>query len=788
MTYPRQVTISFFSSMFPVMLVAVLTIVSCTVPRKYQKNKPFVFKTSVEIQGNLKISERQDLQARLANQLDDSLKTRIVSFAGIRKTLVKPAVFDTNYANRSVLFMKALMNSAGYYEAQISWDSTLKIYGKQQRVSVNFTVVPGKKLKMDSIGFALADSALQYLAMKNKNASFLSRNQPYSQQIISAELERLITLYKDNGYYKISKEDLYAEVDTVLAGLINPGLDPFEQIRLLNELRRKRENPTINVIIRQRTKEGSPNLKKYVIRSVSIYPDMQIFDDSTKRILDSAQINGIKVFSKENKFRPSFLAKNSAMQPGAEYRQTDYYKTVNTFSQLGAWQQVNVDILPNESQGVLDVSIYLYPAKKQSLVVDLEATRNSGDVIATSDLFGIGLNVGLRNRNLAKQSIQSTSSIRGGIELGTKTSLVQTQQGSFDQKIYFPKFILPFKLRKEEKLASSRTILNFNMSYTDRRDFFTLGSINGSIGYEWSKKREAISPKKNHVWLYIPFNFELVRLGARDSLTKLIDTIPRLKSSFNNGLIISQKLIYQLFLTNSNKLSSLKMGLEESGGLFGMIKYVDREAGLYRYVKADADFSHLISFDKSAWAFRVYAGIGIPYGQKLDTLSATGYSRETSLPFFKSFYAGGPNSMRAWQVRKLGIGSSNFFDTLKNGGYDRFADIKLEGNIEFRFNVATIAGVKLKSAFFADIGNIWYRKTDLSKAQQGSDFTLGRIYKDLAVAGGTSLRLDFSYFLVRFDWAYKLKDPVHADKMDGWFHEIDLIKSGQFQLGINYPF
>lgn len=786
MKYLRQVITSFGPRMLVIVLVAGVTVISCTVPRKYQKNKPFVFKTNIEVQGNIKLSERQDLEARLANQLDDSLKTRIVSFAGIRKTLIKPAVFDTNYVNRSVLFMNALMNSFGYYQAQINWDTTLKIVGKQQRVIVDFTVNAGKKLKMDSVGFALNDSALQYLALKNKNASLLAKNQPYSQQIISAELERLITLYKDNGYFKISKEDLYAEVDTVLAGLINPGLDPFEQIRLLNELQRKRDNPTIDVIIRQRTKEGSPNLKKYFIRNVSIYPDLQLFEDSAKRSFDSVTIRGIRVFSKENKFRASFLAKNSALLPGAAYRQTDYYKTVNTFSQLGAWQQVNIDMLPNDSKGTLDVIIYLYPAKKQSLVIDLEATRNSGDVIATSDLFGIGLNVGLRNRNLARQSIQSTSNIRGGIELGTQTRLIQTQQGSFDQKVYFPKFILPFKLKKEEKLASSRTILNFNMSYTDRRDFFTLGSINGSIGYEWTKKKEAA--KKNHVWLYIPFNIELVRLGTRDSLTRLFEKIPRLRSSFNNGLIISQKLIYQLFLTNTNKLSSLKMGLEESGGLFGIIKYVDREAGLYRYVKADADFSHLISFDKSAWAFRVYAGIGIPYGQKLDSFSVTGYSRETSLPFFKSFFAGGPNSMRAWQVRKLGIGSSNFLDSLQNGAYDRFADIKLEGNIEFRFNVATIAGVKIKSALFTDIGNIWYRKTDLSPAQKGSEFTLGRIYKDLAVAGGTSLRLDFNYFLVRFDWAYKIKDPVYAQFSDGWFHKIILFKDGQFQLGINYPF
>lgn len=133
--------------------------------------------------------------------------------------------------------------------------------------------------------------------------------------------------------------------------------------------------------------------------------------------------------------------------PGDLYRQTDYYKTVNTFSQLGAWQQVNIELQPNDSLGILDVNINLYPAKKQNLVIDLEATRNSGDVIATSNLFGIGVNVGLRNRNLARESIQSTTNVRGGVELGNKTRLIQTLQGSIAQTIYFPKFILPFKIK-----------------------------------------------------------------------------------------------------------------------------------------------------------------------------------------------------------------------------------------------------------------------------------------------------------------------------------------------------
>lgn len=712
------------------------------------------------------------MKAALMNQLDDSLKVRIVYFAGIRKTIVRPAVFDTNSVKRSIDFMIALLNSKGYYEPTIKWDSTLKQVRDQKRVSVNFNVSTGKQLKIDSIAFDLTDTALQRLTVRSMNKSLLKRGAPYSKQIIASELDRLVDLFRNHGYYRFSRENLYVEVDTVVSALINPGLDPFEQLALLEKLRKKRENPTIDVVIRQRVRQDQA-LKKYYIKNVNIYPELQQLDDTTQIVFDTIRNKDMLIYSKENKFKPAFLARNTMLKPGKLYRQDNYFKTVNNFYQLGAWKTVTVDILPNDSAGTLDVAVRLYPAKKQTITVDLEASRNTGDVITSSNLLGFGLNVGLRNINMAREAIETNTSAREGIELGTKSQLLQTFQTSFTHNIYIPKFVLPFKVN-DTRLSASRTVLNFNASYTDRRDFFTLGSINGSIGYEWTRR--------NHSWFYSPLNIELVRLGTTDSLNKLFTSIPNLRFSFNNGLVVSQVLVYRTTQTRKNKFSSLKIGLEESGAIAGLFKYVDMESGLYRYIKMDIDYRHLISFPRSAWAFRIYGGAGVPYGRQRDG------TLESSLPFFKSFVAGGPNSMRGWQVRRLGLGSSNYFDTLNSGGFDRFGDIQLEGNAEYRFNLFTIRSMKVKSALFADMGNIWYRSNPSNNpALSNAVFTLNRLYKDLAVDGGTGLRFDFDYFLIRFDWSYKLKNPVNAEVNDGWFNNINL-GNGQFQLGINYPF
>jgi hypothetical protein len=371
------------------------------------------------------------------------------------------------------------------------------------------------------------------------------------------------------------------------------------------------------------------------------------------------------------------------------------------------------------------------------------------------------------------------------VEINVGDKFIQTLQTSLSHNFSFPRLVLPKWLLRNFKnldsLRSQRTLLSFSGAYTDRKDFYALKSLNVSLGYQATRSRRQ---RKSHTWFFSPLNVEYVLLTKRDTLIKLIEQVPNLKFSFNDGLVISSVAGYKYIQTASDgaKKNEIRIGLEESGGLTGLIKKLDQDANLYRFVKIDADFKHYINYKKSALVFRLYGGIGVPYGKNADG------TKEQQLPFFKSFYAGGPYSMRAWQVRQLGIGSSPYFDTATQAkGVDRFGDIQLEGNIEYRFNLGYLFGIKIKSALFTDIGNIWYRNNDINPNYTGAEFNINKLYTDIAVGAGTSLRADFDYFLIRFDWSYKIKNPVYSYDNYGWFHDIQLLK-GQFQLGINYPF
>ncbi|HEY1215803.1 MAG TPA: BamA/TamA family outer membrane protein, partial [Bryobacteraceae bacterium] len=374
--------------------------------------------------------------------------------------------------------------------------------------------------------------------------------------------------------------------------------------------------------------------------------------------------------------------------------------------------------------------------------------------------------------------------LRGGVELGS--DFIQTTQVSVSQTFSFPRLIPPGLLNvlprswrpSESRLDSLRTVVNVNASYIDRRLFFTMRSINGSFGWE--------SVKGNHSLLIRPINIEYTQLDKTDSFNKYLQTVPSLNLAFKSGLVLSSQVVYKYAHKHGIHTDFLALSGESSGAIAGLISpQLDRGA-LWRFVKGEADYRHHIDFRRTTLAFHAYAGAGWAYGRE-------GNGWEKTLPFYKAFFAGGPNSMRGWQVRQLGLGSSKYYDTLSGPALDRFGDVQLEGNIEYRFPIGSLFGVKVLSALYVDAGNIWNRHVIVDtpaitkEAFQGSDFKFDRFYKEIAVDAGTGLRFDFDWFLIRFYWAYRLKDTQRRDHSNTWFYDMQLFK-GQFQLGIGYPF
>jgi outer membrane protein insertion porin family len=780
----RQITVSFLTPAHLLALAISLSLFACTVSRKYPLRRPFVFATNIKVEGNLKPSEKQDLASRLANQLDDSLRVQVVSIAGVYRRVMTPPVFDSANLRRSIGFMVALLNASGYFTPTIKDTirrDTLRFSRHperdQYRVRIDFHVWPGTQLKLDSIGYALTTPQLQSLALQARNHSLLKKGIPYSKQVLSDELDRLVTLFQNHGYYKFSKADLYYERDTVLAGLLDPDIDPFQQAALLEKLRQKREHPTMSVVVLQRPILDSSSIIPYTIGHVTVYPDLPILQEDTVIVsnVDTSSARGFTIISRTNKFKPKTLIENIHLLPGQQYEYQKYVQTLNRFTQIGAWQQASMTFNPSDSSdSVLEATLRLYPNKKYEIAPSLEQSWNTNDILSTGTLFGVGVNLAVNNRDAFRSAVQTTTNLRAGVEFGG--NFIQTKDLSLSHAIAFPKPIGPAWITGLFPKDSARTVISGNASYTDRRlsneeEFFDVSSINGSFGYEWNIR--------NKSYLLRPFNIEYTDLHKSDSFQRYLDTFPSLNLAFKTGLVMSSQFVYNSVKKHGNATDFFTGSAETSGFLLGFIKPLN-DGALWRFIRGSAEYRRHWDWRTTELAIRFFAGAGLAYGKP-------GPEQET-LPFYKAFFAGGPNTMRGWTIRQLGLGSAKFYDTADGGILDRFGDIQLESNIEYRFPLGTILDFKLQSCIYADAGNIWDRHPiDTTPAQKGSDFQLNSFYKAIAVDAGTGLRLVFPWFIIRLDYAYKLKDPESIYYSETWFHGLNLFK-GQFQLGIGYPF
>ncbi len=757
----------------------ILSIASCgVVPRHYPKNKPFVFKYKINVEGNLSKADKEDISAKLVNQLDDSIRVRAVPklfYKGIyRPVLTRPPVYDAANADKSVLFMRALLNSLGYFRDSITYkaDTAFETPDKYP-TNVTFTVKPGKLVTLDSIWYNIKDTNLQNLTNANMKESLLKKGDPFAKQTIGAELDRLVELYRNNGYLRITREELVGVWDTLDVTTLQPTFDPLEQIKILEKLAARREKPTANLEIRLRPGYDSVRLVKYYVGTVNIYPDYS--PDTAGLVRRTVEVDtSMYVIQYRNKFKPKIFPINVYLKHGTIYGQRRHQRTINRLNSLGTWRLINIPSFPRPGQDTVDFSIQLTPADKYLFNANLEASQNQSAV--SGNLFGIGVNTGIQNRNFARAANQSNTNVRYGVELGSK--FVQTQQASFSHTIYFPRPVPNLKRIPERLRDNVRTVFSFNAANTERRELYNLTTLNSSWGYEFQRNIPR-TDRSILISLKVP-NIEYSYLKKRDSLDRLIASNPSLKSIFTDGFV-SSVVAGITYSTGTKRVQNIySLFVEESGLLTGLIPSKFLDSQLYRFIKINAEATRLMKFRNSAIALHAFAGIGYEFNSTVDP------NKRNNLPFFKQYFAGGPNSMRAWRLRKLGPGSV-LKEFQKNP--ERYGDVQLEFNAEYRFTLGTLAGFRVETALFTDIGNIWFLKSAAGAPEEVFNFS--RLGKDLGIGAGIGFRLDFTFFLVRLDYAYKVKDPTpdlnNAVYQNKWFYDWKLF-NGQLQIGINYPF
>lgn len=650
-----------------------------------------------------------------------------------------PVVFDTLLARRTSENMLEAVRNMGWLDARL--DRKLTVKGK--KVKVLYEITPGKRWRVRNIDYVIADSAVGALMDAGSAATLLHEGMPFDLNVLDAERARINTLLHNEGYYKFNKEFIRFEADTCA------GDHEADVALCVMPYKASAESP---VTLHPR----------YTIRNVSFYSHSYSASDDASSPSDSIIYDGFPIYyHRKLALRPTVYAENNAVRPGELYREADVQTTYGNFGRLGAVMFSNVRMEETDSlPETLDVQVNVHQNKPHSVGFELEGTNSAGDLGAAAQLT-------YENRNLFRGSELLAIKLRGAFEAITGLEGYSDQnyvEASVEAGLTFPNARMP-RLRKHERGQLKATTEVSVMYDSQNRPEFHRRVLTGALRYRWQSPGNLFRHRLDLVdlnYVFMPWISDTFR---EDYLEDETDRNAILRYNYEDLFILhvgysfsysSQRSALGTTTYGSNALS-LRFNVEAAGNalygaseLFGASKNSDGQYTLFniayaQYIKGDFDLSKSFRIDnRNSVALHFALGIAYPYGNS------------DILPYEKRYFSGGANSVRGWSVRELGPGSF----TGSDGRIDfinQTGDIKLDMNVELR----TALFWKFHGAIFVDAGNIWTIR-DYAE-QSGGQFDFVDCWRQIAVAYGLGLRLNFDYFVLRLDGGMKAINPAYED-------------------------
>jgi outer membrane protein assembly factor BamA len=680
-----------------------------------------------------------------------------------------PEVFDPALVLASEERLEQYLENKGYFRSNV--DSEVSFRERRHKANVKYQIKTGDQYTIQKINYHFSDSSLQEFFFRNESNVLLEQGTPFDFNLLEKQREEIVNLFRNKGYYYFSNDDVSYLADSTKAEkeII---LDIFVGNSDGEEAEKKYLTYNLN------------HFYLYILPGSSSFTSMQSPESSFS---DTTYFNDITLFSNADAiYRPNLFQGLIQMNSGSFYRLDDARNTFNAFNRLRQFRFIDIQFQENraiQDTQLLDCHIRLSPMSKQAVSFDIEGTNTSGNL-------GVAGNINYRHRNMFRGAEVFQINFRGAMERQQRVvenvpEYFNTRELGIETNLTFPKLLGPGRVINvfRDFLPKTTFTLGYNFQ---RRPEYTRTISNIKFGYDWMT-----SEYRKHILNIVDFN--MVRLYQFDP--EFINFIKDLyiKSSFTDHLILASDYS---FIYNTQELgvrknySYLRFNFETAGNALRLLSKIANRpeiqtvdtlglgsASYYRmlntrfaqYIKSHIEFRYGYILDRyNTIVGRAFLGIGLPYGN-FDVL-----------PFEKKYFTGGANGIRAWQVRSLGPGT---YSAPANAYPNQSSDIKLEANIEYRFNLISF----LEGAFFFDAGNIW--AINEKDNRPGAQFKFNEFYKQIAAGTGIGFRFDFNYFIFRLDIGMKLRDPSQ-NGANGWIIGHRPLKSDDFNLSfaIGYPF
>jgi len=728
-----------------------------------------------------------------------------------------PVIIDTSKTRKSLQRLNAYYGSKGYFNNKTTFE--IDPTKRKQRAEIHYMVSLGKPYIIDSISNKIASRAIDSLYALYEKHSLIKQDKQFDLSDFNNERERLTVLFRNSGIHNFQESSITYDIlrDSTLRGD-----DKKMNVELNIENLRMRGDSTLT----------TSEYKVHRFEKINIFADYSFNDDIQN--LQSVDYGNYTIYYKDKlRYKPKALTDAIFLEKDSVYRDIDRLRTYRQISNLNTFKYPNIELIEDSTQTKLISNIYLAPRPKYSLGLDFDISHSNiqrlgigfSSSLVARNVFGgaetLSLSAGGTFGLLSDDSLPEDffSEIGGDINL------------SFP-RIWFPfvntKKIIPYFMLPKTRVSAGtsfqknigldkqtfNTVLGYNWSPSDFRKntmellniqfvrnvnpdrFFNVyGSSyrtldNFADSFEDDATLTAFYEPTNDVddplRLTIPegttgFTQAIVS-GTVPSSTVVFRDVSRIEERrqrlTENNLIFASNYSFtknNRSSINDNSFYQFRLKVESAGNLLSGLSYIipfnenDEEDLLVfgvpysQYIKTEFDFIRHWGISRTdVLAFRSFFGIAIPYGNS------------NSIPFTRSYFAGGSNDNRAWNPYSLGPGKTQNINDFNE------ANLKIAFNLEYRFPIVG----DIKGALFADVGNIW----NVWDSEDDPDAIFSGLdsLQDLALGTGLGLRYDFTYFVFRVDFGFKTYNPAE-EPSKRWFRDYNFA-NGELQIGINYPF
>ena len=652
-----------------------------------------------------------------------------------------PVVYDTLMARHTYEDIEAAVQNLGYLQADV--EKVEEIKGK--KLKLKYIITPNARYTIRNINYRIDDAEVRRLYFNKQQESYLRSGNAFDLNVLDAERSRIHNLLVNEGYYRFNKEFIRYEADTTI------GNHQADVTLMISKYRRT-------------MRDELQNHRKYYLRNITYLNDIDynVFKQDTG-LYRSTMYGDRTIYYKDKlSLRRRLLSDRTWVSKDSLYRENDVQMTYSRLARLHALMGTNIrmeEVHPDSDS--LDCYISLLSNRRHSVNTELEGTNSAGDL-------GAALSLSYQNRNLFRSSELFSLKFRGAFEAITGLEGYSDEnyvEFSAEASLTFPDFKFPFLSRAYRRSiqATSEVAVRFD---SQNRPEFHRRVLTSSWRYRWTKHNRRLQSRFDLIdlnYVFMPWVSDTFR---KDYLDDAGSRNAILRYNYENLFIM--KMGYSFSYTSNPGATqnssyganavSVRFNIESSGNLlYGASKlfhaqqnndaqYTVLNIAYAQYAKADFDLSKSIRIDdRNSLALHFGVGVAYPYGNS------------TILPYEKRYFSGGANSVRGWSVRELGPGSYTGTDG-RIDFINQTGDVKLDLNVEYR----TYLFWKLHGALFVDAGNIWTIRE--YEEQPGGQFHFDTFWKQIAVAYGMGLRLNFGYFILRLDGGMKAINPAYTDR------------------------